>query len=36
VSDVQTGTVAVGNLLGPLVPGRPFGTIGRKPMIAGT
>ena len=36
VSDVQTGTVAVGNLLGPPVPGRPFGTIGRKPMIAGT
>jgi MFS family permease len=28
--------IAVGNLLGPLVLGRLFDTIGRKPMIAGT
>ena len=28
--------IAVGNLLGPLVLGRLFDTVGRKPMIAGT
>ena len=28
--------IAVGNLLGPLVLGRLFDTLGRKPMIAGT
>ena len=28
--------IAVGNLIGPLVLGRLFDTIGRKPMIAGT
>ncbi len=27
---------AVGNLLGPLLLGRLFDTVGRKPMIAGT
>ena len=28
--------IAVGNLLGPLLLGRLFDTVGRKPMIAGT
>ena len=41
--DVASGTVALlhrrfalGNFLGPLLLGRLFDTVGRKPMIAGT
>ncbi|HEV7844821.1 MAG TPA: MFS transporter [Thermoleophilaceae bacterium] len=41
--DVSSGSVpyfmvifAFGNFLGPLLLGRPFDTVGRKPMIAGT